>query len=140
MNQEKKCIRCYKPKYGNEDALCRGCNIEKIKKQEKRQRTQNYKKYGIKETDVERNLRIKAEKKEQAKAEQRKKLGQEKNVEAKSEPYLDFSGLSNIHRTELVTDKNGHIIFQPSLDSMNEDYEEDDAIYDFDEFYYEDDN
>ena len=65
------CIRCGRHKIEIDGVLCRVCEYEKRKNQEKRQLTQNYKKYGIRETDSERALRIKSEKKE--KAEQKKK-------------------------------------------------------------------
>jgi hypothetical protein len=65
------CIRCGRHKIEINGVLCRVCEYEKRKNQEKRQRSQNYKKYGIRETDSERALRIKSEKKE--KAEQKKK-------------------------------------------------------------------
>ena len=71
MSKTKICIRCSRPKSTYEGVLCRVCEYEKGKNQEKRQRSQNYKKYGIRETDSERALRIKSEKKE--KAEQKKK-------------------------------------------------------------------
>ena len=71
MSKTKICIRCSRPKSAYDGVLCRVCEYEKGKNQEKRQRSQNYKKYGIRETDSERALRIKSEKKE--KAEQKKK-------------------------------------------------------------------
>jgi len=88
MSKTKICLRCSRPKSSNDGGLCRVCEYEKGINQEKRQRSQNYKKYGIRETDSERALRIKSEKKE--KAEQKKKeadaqkKAQKKNEEKKN--------------------------------------------------------
>ena len=84
MSKTKICLRCSRPKRSYEAVLCRVCEYEKGKNQEKRQRSQNYKKYGIRETDSERALRIKSEKKE--KAEQKKKEAEaQKKAQKKKE-------------------------------------------------------
>ena len=78
MSKTKICIRCSRPKSTYDGVLCRVCEYEKGKKQEKRQRSQNYKKYGIRETDSDRALRIKSEKKETVIAEIKKRAEQKK--------------------------------------------------------------
>ena len=82
MSKTKICIRCSRPKSTYDGVLCRVCEYEKGKKQEKRQRSQNYKKYGIRETDSERALRIKSEKKE-AEAQKKKEAEAQKKKEEK---------------------------------------------------------
>jgi len=83
MSKTKICLRCSRPKSTYEGVLCRVCEYEKGKNQEKRQRSQNYKKYGIRETDSERALRIKSEKKEKAEQKKKEAEAQKKKEEKK---------------------------------------------------------
>ena len=55
-----------------------------------------------------------------------------------TEEYLDFSGFSNVSSSGLVTNHDGHIAFQSSLDYENEEYEGIDMSSDSEEFIYDD--
>jgi len=97
MSKTKICLRCSRPKSSYDGVLCRVCEYEKGKNQEKRQRSQNYKKYGIRETDSERALRIKSEKKEAAKAraEQKKKQAEAQKKREEKKNKLEQEKINN---------------------------------------------
>jgi len=55
-----------------------------------------------------------------------------------TEEYLDFSGFSNVSTSGLITNHDGHIAFQSSLDYENEEYEGIDMSSDSEDFIYDD--
>jgi len=138
MSKTKICLRCSRPKSSNDGGLCRVCEYEKGINQEKRQRSQNYKKYGIRETDSERVLRVREEEKEQKKkekAESRKKikLEQEKINNEKITGYYETNSQrksrESVQKAEMVSNFRETGLRETNLERERREYHERDKNF-----------